>query len=68
MTANAKMRLVPRYWDGEHAVTFVAVSDVPGFTHRVILDGVAVDWLARSHRPGAKAAEYYRDKHAPRAV
>jgi hypothetical protein len=35
---------------------------VPGFTHRVIIDGLARDWLGYG-RPSAKAAAYFLRKH-----
>ena len=40
---------------GQHAV-------VPGFTHRVIIDGLMKDWLGHG-KPSAKSAEYFLRKH-----
>ena len=40
---------------GEHTV-------VPGFTHRVIIDGLMKDWLGYG-KPSAKSAEYFLRKH-----
>jgi hypothetical protein len=37
-------------------------KSVPGFTHRVVIDGTAVDWLGYS-KPSAKAAAYFLRKH-----
>lgn len=41
------------------SVQFVPCADVPGFTHRVIVDRERVGFLAASFRPNAKAAAYY---------
>lgn len=44
-------------------IEFVPVANVPGFTHRVILNSKPVDWLSRDFKPSIKAAEYYFEKH-----
>lgn len=43
-------------------VTFAPVKRVPGFTHRVIVNGKPISWLADTHRPSVKVAKYYLDK------
>jgi hypothetical protein len=65
------MRLlpVPTYAtrDRERIVQFFPVEDrVLRLTssHRVVINGVARDWLSASHRPNAKAAQFFLDKHA----
>jgi hypothetical protein len=35
---------------------------VPGFTHRVLIDGLMKDWLGHG-KPSAKSAEYFLRKH-----
>lgn len=40
----------------------VVDSVVPGFTHRVVIDGIARDWLGYG-KPSAKSAEYFLRKH-----
>lgn len=47
----------------ERTVEFVPLtSSVPGFTHRVLIDGIARDWLGYG-KPSADAAEYFLRKH-----
>lgn len=58
------MRFIPKFVaeDGT-TVEFFPVDDVPGFTHRVVIDGQAVrEWLGRG-RPSAKAARFFYEKH-----
>lgn len=44
-------------------VEFLPATDVPGFTHRVVINGVATrDWLGHG-KPNAKAAAFFYDKH-----
>ena len=45
-----------------HTVKFIPVRSVPGYTHRVIIDDNAVDWLGYG-KPNTKAAEYFLRKH-----
>lgn len=59
------MKFIPKF-EAEDGTTveFRPVNDVPGFTHRVIINGVAVrDWLGRG-KPSADAARFFFDKHA----
>ncbi len=43
-------------------VDFVPVDNVPGFTHRVLIDELPRDWLGYG-KPSARAAEYFLRKH-----
>lgn len=49
-------------------VRFVPVENVPGYTHRVLISfegqQIARDWLGDTHKPSAKTALYYVQKHA----
>lgn len=44
-------------------VEFVPVSGVPGYTHRVAINGAARDWLGHG-QPSVKAAKFFLEKHA----
>jgi len=44
-------------------IEFVPVKNVPGFSHRVILNGSPVDWLSNTSKPSVKVATYFFDKH-----
>lgn len=37
-------------------------------THRVVMNGTAVDWLSASFKPNQKAAVFFMEKHAGKAV
>ena len=45
-------------------VEFFPLSDaiVPGFSHRVVIDGIAKDWLGYG-KPSGRSAEYFLRKH-----
>ena len=53
---------------GNVAIRFEPVSDVPGFSHMVVIvksgQFVAKDWLSDESNPTQKNAEYYFDKHS----
>jgi len=51
------------YQQDGRTIEFVPIRGAPGFTHRVILNGEPVDWLAHTHKPSVKTAAYYFDKH-----
>ncbi len=56
--------LVPTYRDeAGNIVSFKAVAHIPGFTHRVIINQRAVDYLGDNAKPSAKVAEFYFRKH-----
>jgi len=51
-------------------IEFIPLSKIykqktPGFTHRVIMNGIAIDWLSDEYKPGYKASEFFFDKHKP---
>lgn len=51
--------------DSLRAVEFIPLGEtavVPGFSHRVVIDGIARDWLGYG-KPSAKSAEYFLRKH-----
>lgn len=66
-----RLSFTPRFWD--HAtkadLLFVPLDPsrgaLPGFTHRVVIDGQSVGFLSQDHHPNAKAARYFLDKHKP---
>lgn len=50
--------------DDGNVVEFKPINDVPGFTHRVIVNNKAVDYLDNKHaRPTAKVADFFYNKH-----
>lgn len=51
------------YSDGARSLEFIKIKNVPGFSHRVVIDGVAVNWLANTHKPGVVAAKFYFEEH-----
>lgn len=62
------MKFIPKFIaeDGT-TIEFHPVNDVPGFTHRVVINGQAVrDWLGHG-KPSAKAAHFFYDKHCRKA-
>lgn len=60
-----KIRKIYERGDGV-AVEFIKIANVPGFSHRVIINGKAVDWLSADFKPSAVSAEYYAEKHYPK--
>lgn len=61
-----EIKYVPTYHVGSTDVLqFLPLPKrgVPGFTHRVILNGVSVDWLGDNASPSLKTARYYAVKH-----
>lgn len=54
------MKAIPYFADKHgNTVVFRKVSNVPGFTHRVVVNMVATGWLASTHKPNAKNAAYF---------
>jgi hypothetical protein len=63
-----KMQAIPTYESADGTVIqFRCIDDMPGFSHRVTVDGVAKDWLSNECKPSAKVAEYFYGKHAEKA-
>ena len=62
-----KLRKIHKYIrDPDRAtIEFIPFAGAPGFTHRVVINRVAVDWLGDQHKPNRAAAIYYLDKHKP---
>ena len=52
--------------DNGDVILFHPSSGVPGFTHRVIINGRAIDWLGDHMRPSTNAAVYFWTKHHAR--
>jgi hypothetical protein len=50
--------------EDNNTVTFKPIVDVPGFSHRVIVNHTPVDYLDNRHaKPSAKVAEFFFQKH-----
>lgn len=60
---SSKITVRKLYSDGKRTLEFVKVKRVPGFSHRVVIDGIAVNWLANTHKPGVVAARFYFEEH-----
>lgn len=43
---------------------FHPVKGVPGFTHRVSIDGIAMGWLGEHVKPSKLTAMFFFDEHA----
>ena len=58
------MRAIPTYEDkAGNIIQFRTIHNIPGFSYRVVRNGLAVDWLRNDQRPSAKVAAYYAEKH-----
>lgn len=51
--------------DGVVTVSFVRLprDAAPGYSHRVLVKGKAVDWLHNDSKPNANTACYFAKKH-----
>jgi hypothetical protein len=49
--------------DAGNTLIFRPVKHVPGFTHRVIINSEAADWLGGGFPPSARHASYFLKKH-----
>lgn len=59
-----KIKPIPTFEaDNGQVLQFRPIGDAPGFTHRVIINRRAVDWLGDNQRPSAKTAEFFLCKH-----
>lgn len=55
-----KLTKIIRYMDKDYnTLDFVPVKNVPGFTHKVIVNDVRVGWLSSDFKPNEKAAVYF---------
>ena len=60
---TSEIRVVNRYcWDHGYLM-FQPTKGAPGFSHRVIINGKRVDWLAENYKPSKKNAAYFIEKH-----
>ena len=59
---------VPSYFVDGLRVDFWPVTDVPGYSHRVIVADKSVGWLGTNSRPSAKTAVYFYEKRAQEKV
>lgn len=64
-----KLTAIPTFRsENGHTVQFFPVTDkVLRLTssHRVVINGLAVDWLSSDFKPSAKTARFYLEKHNP---
>jgi len=44
-------------------VEFYPKDKTPGFTHRVVINGISKDWLGDNAKPNAKSAAFFFNKH-----
>lgn len=51
--------------DDGATLEFIKVRSVPGFSHRVIINGVPRDWLGDHTTPNETNAVFFLDKHVP---
>jgi hypothetical protein len=59
------IKIVPTYHIGSADILqFFPIDKTPGFTHRVVLNGLAVDYLGDNNRPSVAVCRYYIEKHA----
>lgn len=62
---------IPTYSDGTNEIRFLPLNPskgaLPGFTHRVIINRRSVGFLAASHKPSAKVAEFWMKEYGHKA-
>ena len=58
-------KAIPTYRnEAGDTIQFFPVNDVPGFTHRVVINGQGTrDFLGDHVKPSAKHAEFFFQKH-----
>lgn len=58
------MNNIPTYEDSDgNVIQFRRVQDVPGYSHRVVLNGLAVGWLGVDFKPSSAVAGYFLREH-----
>jgi hypothetical protein len=58
------MRTIPTFEASDGTlIQFIRVNGAPGFSHRVLINREAKDWLGLGFTPSAKAAEFFHEKH-----
>lgn len=57
----------PTYFDesGEWRVTFYPIKDLPGYTHRVVINSRKAGYLGEGSRPSGKTAAYFLENFEP---
>jgi hypothetical protein len=63
METREKITIETLYKRNGTTLKFVPIKNVPGFSHRVIINEKMADWLSSAVRPGKKHAEYFLKKH-----
>lgn len=62
-------RSVPTFRDDDgNVVSFKTVTNIPGFSHRVIVNYKPVDYLGNHEKPSAKTAAFFFEKHKEKAA
>jgi hypothetical protein len=56
---TVRIRKLYEFSEGPRTVEFVPVENVPGFSHRVIVDGKPSSWLSSDYKPSEKSARYF---------
>ena len=54
---------IPGYMCNGVMIQFHPHDGAPGFTHRVVINGIPKDWLGDHKRPSAAMAAFYAVKH-----
>lgn len=60
----SKIISIPTFMIGDRVIQFWPVKNVPGWTHRVTINGQACDWLSGAFKPNRKTAAFYSEKHS----
>jgi len=53
---------IPSYLVDGKLVQFWPVTNVPGFTHRVVIDRESVGFLSNDYRPSGKVAIFFTEQ------
>jgi hypothetical protein len=57
------MLRILKFIDNGNSIEFEPVKGMPGFSYRVIINDVPVDWHGNHERVSAKSARFFLDKH-----
>ena len=58
-----KVATIPTFLIDGLLVSFFPKPHMVGYSHKVIINGVARDWLSDHIRPNQKTAVYFYEKH-----
>ena len=61
-----KVRTLYQFGEGLPRITveFVKLDKpLPSYTHRVVVEGLAFDWLGSEYRPSRRTARFFYDKY-----